>query len=206
MPQKRAAGVALHARAAGLLDLLDETDALVGHVVIAAEPLAVLHGVHALAQGPGQRIHRIADSQMTSELQEISRRTQLPLKKFGEVQVQGFAEAVRSEVLSPGSKFAKSYLRTLVSEIRIGAAGATMKRSNADMAGAISGWRQGNPQSGGTQVRIELARPAGIEPATWPSEGRMISTSPRSPGWVAHSRPRLCGHRGRARSAWGASL
>lgn len=83
--------------------------------------------------------------QMTSELQEISRRRQLPLKKFGEAQVQGFAEAVRTEVLAPGSKFAKSYLRTLVSEIRISAAGATMKGSNADMAGAISGWRPGNP-------------------------------------------------------------
>ena len=83
--------------------------------------------------------------QMTSELLEISRRRQLPLKKFGEAQVQGFAEAIRSEVLAPGSKFAKGYLRALVSEIRISAAGATMKGSNADMAGAISGWRPGNP-------------------------------------------------------------
>ncbi|MBK7061364.1 MAG: hypothetical protein IPH51_12895 [Rubrivivax sp.] len=82
---------------------------------------------------------------MTSELQEISRRRQLPLKKFGEAQVQGFAQAIRTEVLAPGSKFAKSYLRTLVSEIRISAAGATMKGSNADMAGAISGWRAGDP-------------------------------------------------------------
>lgn len=83
--------------------------------------------------------------QMTSELLEISRRRQLPLKQFGETQVQGFAEAIRTEVLAPGSKFAKGYLRALVSEIRISAAGATMKGSNADMAGAISGWRPGNP-------------------------------------------------------------
>ena len=48
-------------------------------------------------------------------------------------------------MLAPESKFAKGYLRTLVSEIRISAAGATMKGSNADMAGAISGWRSGNP-------------------------------------------------------------
>ncbi len=34
-------------------------------------------------------------------------RRQLPLKKFGEAQVQGFAEAVRTEVLAPGSKFAQ---------------------------------------------------------------------------------------------------
>ena len=83
--------------------------------------------------------------QMTSELQEISRRRQLPLKKFGEAQVQGFAQAIRTEVLAPGSKFAKSYLRAVASEIRISAAGATMKGSNADMAGAISGWRAGDP-------------------------------------------------------------
>lgn len=54
--------------------------------------------------------------QMTSELQEISRRRQLPLKKHGEAQVQGFAEAIRTEVLTPGSKFAKSYSRPQVSE------------------------------------------------------------------------------------------
>lgn len=77
--------------------------------------------------------------QMTSELQEIGRRRQLPLKKFGVAQVQGFAHAIRTEVLTPGSKFAKSYLRTLVSEIRISVAGATMKGASADMAGAISG-------------------------------------------------------------------
>lgn len=51
----------------------------------------------------------------------------------------------RTEVLAPGSKFAKGYLHTLVTEVRISAAGATMKGSNAEMAGAISGWRQGNP-------------------------------------------------------------
>lgn len=83
--------------------------------------------------------------QMASELQEISRRRQLPIKKFGASQVQGFAEAVRAEILAPSSKYAKSYLRTIVSEIRISAAGATMRGSHADMAGAISGWRQGSP-------------------------------------------------------------
>lgn len=84
---------------------------------------------------------------MTSELQEIGRRRQLPLKKFGGAQVKGFAEAIRTEVLAPGCKFAKGYLRALVAEIRISAAGGAMKGSNADadMAGAISGWRPGNP-------------------------------------------------------------
>ena len=48
-------------------------------------------------------------------------------------------------MLAPESKFAKGYLQTLVSETRISAAGATMKDSNADMAGAVSGWRPGTP-------------------------------------------------------------
>lgn len=39
----------------------------------------------------------------------------------------------------------EGYLNSLVSEIKISAAGATAKGSNADMAGAISGWRPGNP-------------------------------------------------------------
>ena len=81
----------------------------------------------------------------TSELQEISRRRQLPLKQFGEAQVQGFAEAVRTELLAPESRFAKDYLRMLVSETRMSVASATMKGSNVDMAGAIFGWRSGNP-------------------------------------------------------------
>lgn len=69
----------------------------------------------------------------------------MPLKKFGQLQIEGFANAIRAEVLTPDSKFAKSYLRTIVSEIHISAAGATMSGLNANMAGAISGWRQGNP-------------------------------------------------------------
>ena len=37
--------------------------------------------------------------------------------------------------------------------------------------------------AGGRELgSTRLVRPAGIEPATWPSEGRMISTSPRSRG------------------------
>lgn len=82
---------------------------------------------------------------MTTELAEINKQKQMPVKKFGQPQIEGFADAIRAEVLTPDSKFAKSYLRTIVSEIRISAAGATMTGLNANMAGAISGWRQGNP-------------------------------------------------------------
>jgi len=70
--------------------------------------------------------------QMTTELAELSRRKQLPLKKFGVNQIEGFANAIGTEILVPGSKYAKSYLNSLVSEIKISAAGATAKGSNAD--------------------------------------------------------------------------
>ncbi len=84
-------------------------------------------------------------NQMTTELQEVNRRKQLPLKKFGAAQVEGFANAIRTEILTPGSKYAKNYLRALVTEIRISAAGGTVTGSDADMAGAISTWHPGNP-------------------------------------------------------------
>ncbi len=83
--------------------------------------------------------------QLNRELQELASRRQLPLKKFGAAQIRGFSEAIRTEIPAPGNKFAKSYVRALVSEVRISAAGLTMRGSNADMAGAISGWRPGNP-------------------------------------------------------------
>ena len=118
--------------------------------------------------------------QMTSELQEISRRRQLPLKKFGEAQVQGFAQAIRTEVLAPGSKFAKSYLRALVSEIRISAAGATMKGSNADMAGAISGWRAGDPNLAVPRHVSNWRARLGSNQQPLPSEGSTLSIELRT--------------------------
>ena len=70
----------------------------------------------------------------------------MPLKKFGESQIKAFAQAMRAAVLTPGSQYAKVHLRTLVSEIRISAAGATMKGSYADMASAASARRPGTPE------------------------------------------------------------
>lgn len=84
-------------------------------------------------------------AQMTAELAEIAKRRQVPLKKFGRPQIDGFASAIRTEIMVPKSKYAKSYLTALVSEIRISPAGATAKGSHADMASAVSGWRPGTP-------------------------------------------------------------
>lgn len=83
--------------------------------------------------------------QMALDLAEISKRRQLPLKKFGSSQIAGFATAMRTEILTPESKFAKSYLRTILSGVRISAAGGTAMASNADIAAAVSGRRPGNP-------------------------------------------------------------
>ncbi|MEW8333103.1 MAG: recombinase family protein [Candidatus Thiodiazotropha sp.] len=85
--------------------------------------------------------HRI--DAMARELADIGRRRQIPLKKFGTQQIQEFAEAMRDEILTPGSKYAKKYLHTIVSEIRINPPNGVITGANANMAGAISGWKRG---------------------------------------------------------------
>jgi len=87
------------------------------------------------------RQRRIDD--VNRELADIEKRRQMPIKKFGAAQVEAFASAVRSELSSPGSKYAKGYLRAIVSEIRVGATGGRVTGSLADMAGAVSVWRPG---------------------------------------------------------------
>ena len=82
---------------------------------------------------------------MSADLAVIGKRRQVPLKKFGKSQIDGFAGAIRPEILVPGSKYAKPYLSALVSEIRISPAGGAAKGSHADMAAAVSGWRPGTP-------------------------------------------------------------
>ncbi|MGQ0620358.1 MAG: hypothetical protein ACT4QA_10645 [Panacagrimonas sp.] len=84
--------------------------------------------------------------QMNRELHEIGHRRQIPLKKFGENQIKGFADAIKSEILKPGSLYAKSYLLSLVSEIRIGPDGGYLQGNHADIAGAVSGWRSDKPE------------------------------------------------------------
>lgn len=84
--------------------------------------------------------------QMSAELREIGHRRQIPLKKFGETQIKGFADAIKTEILKPGSPYAKSYLRALVSEIRIGPDNGYLEGNHADMAGAVSGWRPDKPE------------------------------------------------------------
>jgi len=81
----------------------------------------------------------------TQELVEISKRRQLPLKKFGESQIHSFSEEVRAELFTKNSKFARSYLKGIVSEIRISGTSGTIKGNIADMAAAISSYRAGTP-------------------------------------------------------------
>lgn len=79
------------------------------------------------------------------ELSGIAKRRQIPLRKFGESQIQAFSAAVRAEILSKDSKFARSYLKAVVSEIRISGTTGTIKGKNADMAAAVSSYRAGAP-------------------------------------------------------------
>lgn len=87
---------------------------------------------------------KLIDSQAL-ELSQIAMRRQIPLKKFGEQQIKTFVEAFRTEVFSPNSKFAKSYLKAVVSEIRIKGDKGTIGGRNADMAATISSYRAGAP-------------------------------------------------------------
>jgi site-specific DNA recombinase len=57
---------------------------------------------------------------MAQELQTLARRRGLPLRKFGETQIRNFSEGIRTELQNQQSKFAKSYLKAIVSEIRSG--------------------------------------------------------------------------------------
>ncbi len=103
------------------------------------EGKASLHDTLKERLGAAQR--RI--DHMAKELSDIARRRHLPIRKFGEPQVHAFAAAVRSEVLSPGSKYAKGYLRAIISEVKISAAGGRVLGSYVDMAEAVSAWRPG---------------------------------------------------------------
>ena len=82
---------------------------------------------------------------MANELQTLSRRRNLPLKRFGEPQILSFAEGIRSELENPASKFAKSYLKAIVNEIRVGPLEITAKGRLADLAAATANWRPGTP-------------------------------------------------------------
>lgn len=82
---------------------------------------------------------------MASELQLLARRRGLPLRKFGEAQVRNFAEGIRAEFQNAESKFAKSYLKAIVSEIRVGPLEAVVKGRLADLAAATANWKLGTP-------------------------------------------------------------
>jgi site-specific DNA recombinase len=102
---------------------------------------------------------------LTAEIAKIQQRHRLPIRRFGEQQIEAFASGVREVVLTPGSPLAKNYLRALVSEVRVGAETTTFGGSNLELASAISRWRKGH-RSLSAQTRIAMVRLAGIEPTT----------------------------------------
>jgi site-specific DNA recombinase len=82
---------------------------------------------------------------MAQELQALSRRRGLPLRKFGDAQIRNFADGIRTELLKQESKFAKSYLKAIVSDIRVGPSEVTAKGRLADLAAATANWKPGAP-------------------------------------------------------------
>ena len=80
---------------------------------------------------------------LKSDIEYLSRRQQLPLKKFGQQQIEDFGIAAQEALLSPNSPLAKGYLKAIVSEIRIGQTEAKIRGNRAQLAGAISAWKPG---------------------------------------------------------------
>lgn len=84
-------------------------------------------------------------STINQEIEVLQRRQQLPLRKFGSEQVGMFADAVRKELLDPGSVLVKPYLRAVVQEIRIRKKDAVIIGNTAQLAAAVSKWKPGTP-------------------------------------------------------------
>ena len=77
------------------------------------------------------------------EAAKLRRSRSIPLWKVGSAQIAAFSEAVRNELLSADSPYAKGYLRLLVSEIRVSPEKATIKGSRAVLAEAVAKWKPG---------------------------------------------------------------
>ena len=77
------------------------------------------------------------------EIENLSRRQQLPLRKFGQQQIEDFSIGAQEVLLAQDSPLTKGYLRSIVSEIRVSKAGATIKGNRAQLAAVISAWKPG---------------------------------------------------------------
>ena len=83
------------------------------------------------------RKHQTRRQDILLEMGALRRRAELPLKTIGARQVDAFARVLRGKLLGNKS-FAKQYLRTLVTEIRVDGEQVRITGSNAALAQAVA--------------------------------------------------------------------
>ena len=90
------------------------------------------------------RMHKLKAERETLllELASIRRKQSMPLDKITPKQIERFCTALR-EKLFTDSTFAKQYLQTLVTEIRVNKEGAEMKGSYAKLADSVAEMKKG---------------------------------------------------------------
>jgi site-specific DNA recombinase len=83
------------------------------------------------------RKHQTRRQDILLDMGALRRRAELPLKTIGARQVDAFAHVLRGKLLGNKS-FAKQYLRTLVTEIRVDGEQLRLTGSNAALAQAVA--------------------------------------------------------------------
>lgn len=84
---------------------------------------------------------KMADLQQ--EISQMETKQQIPLRKFGRTQIDQFIDELKHEFAIENSTLARSYLRAVVKEIRVGPAGLRLCGSSPQLAAAISYHRPG---------------------------------------------------------------
>jgi site-specific DNA recombinase len=82
---------------------------------------------------------------LSGEIALLRKRHSLPLRHFGNAQIDAFTGAVAKILLSADSALAKPYLRILVREVRVTVSEVRITGSNLLLATAVSKWEPGTP-------------------------------------------------------------
>lgn len=81
---------------------------------------------------------------LTEQLQQLKKSREIPLRKFGFLQVEQFVTGIQKELADRTSPLARSYLQTVVSEIRVTKSkDIAIKGKTPQLAAAVSQFRPG---------------------------------------------------------------
>jgi site-specific DNA recombinase len=80
---------------------------------------------------------------LKEEVETLTHRYQLPLKKFGRTQIAGFAASAKDALLTPNSPLARGHLLATVAEIRVGRKTAVVSGGSLQLAAAVAQWVPG---------------------------------------------------------------